>query len=304
MVGWMDRFEAMSMLVTVSETGSLSAAGRTLRVPLATLSRKITDLEALLGTKLLIRTTRKLTLTDAGILYVAAARRIVEQVEEAEREAAGEFTTPKGELVITAPILFGRLHVLPVVADFLALFPEINVRLMLADRNVDLIDAHVDMAVRIGNLPDSTMVATQVGLMRTVVCASPSIIGGRGAPRTPDDLLKLPCVTVDTPLPSPSWRFKMPKSGAMFEVPVVPRLSVTTTEAAAQAAILGVGATRLLHYQVAEAVKSAALRIVLVEFEPDPVPVNLLHISRGQMPLKMRRFLDYATLRLRDVLRS
>src|SRR5215470_7925695 len=132
----MDRFLAMSMLLTVTEKGSLSAAGRELQVPLATLSRRISDLERHLGTRLLIRTTRKLTLTDAGIAYVSAARRILEQVEEAEREAAGEFTAPKGELVLTAPIMFGRLHVLPVVADFLATFPEINIRLILVDRNV------------------------------------------------------------------------------------------------------------------------------------------------------------------------
>ncbi|HEY3653867.1 MAG TPA: LysR family transcriptional regulator [Steroidobacteraceae bacterium] len=295
----MDRFEAMSMLVTVTEMGSLSAAGRALKVPLATLSRKISDLETLLGTRLLIRTTRKLTLTDAGITYIAAARRILEQVEDAEQEAAGEFTAPKGELVITAPISFGRLHVLPVVADFLALFSEINVRLVLADRNVSLIDDHVDMAIRIGKLPDSSLVATQVGLMRTVVCASPALMNGRGVPRTPDDLLKLPCVTVDTPMPSPGWRFKAPGSGATLEITIVPRLSVTTTEAAAQAAIRSVGATRLLHYQVVEAVDAGALRIILDEFEPDPVPVNLVHASRGQMPLKMRRFLDFAAPRLR-----
>jgi DNA-binding transcriptional LysR family regulator len=298
----MDRYEAMSMLVTVSETGSLSAAGRALKVPLATLSRKISDLETLLGTKLLIRTTRKLTLTDTGITYVAAARRILEQVEDAEKEAAGEFTAPKGDLVLTAPLLFGRLHVLPVVADFLALFPEINVRLMLADRNVSLIDDHVDMAVRIGKLPDSSMVATQVGLMRTVVCASPALIDGRGVPQTPDDLLKLPCVTVDTPMPSPGWRFKAPGSAATLEIPVVPRLSVTTPEAAAQAAIRSVGVTRLLHYQIAEAVETGALRIILAAFEPDPVPVNLVHVSRGHMPVKMRRFLDFAAPRLRKAI--
>ena len=295
----MDRFEAMSMLVTVTETGSLSAAGRALKVPLATLSRKISDLETLLGTRLLIRTTRKLTLTDAGTVYVAAARRILEQVEDAEKMAAGEFTAPKGELVITAPIFFGRLHVLPVVADFLALFSEINVRLVLADRNVSLSDDHVDMAVRIGQLPDSSMVATQIGLIRSVVCASPALMDGRGVPRTPTDLLRLPCVTVDTPLPSPGWRFKMPGSGATLDLPIVPRLSVTTTEAAAQAAIRSVGVTRLLHYQVVEAVDAGALRIVLEEFEPDPAPVHLVHASRGQMPLKMRRFLDFAAPRLR-----
>ena len=148
----MDRLEAMSLLVAVAEKGSLSAAGRDLKVPLATLSRKISELETRLGARLLIRSTRKLTLTDAGVAYVASARRILDEVEEAERQAAGEFTVPKGELVVTAPLMFGRLHVLPVVTDFLAAFPEINIRLILSDRNVDLIGDHVDMAVRIGQL--------------------------------------------------------------------------------------------------------------------------------------------------------
>jgi DNA-binding transcriptional LysR family regulator len=295
----MDRLEAMSMLVAVTEKGSLSAAGRVLQVPLATLSRKISDLEALLGTRLLIRTTRKLTLTDAGIAYVAAARRILEQVEEAEREAAGEFTVPKGELVVTAPIMFGRLYVLPVVADFLATFPEINIRLILADRNVDLIDDHVDMAVRIGKLPDSSMVATQIGTMRTVTCASPALLAGRGMPQIPDDLVRFPCVTVDTPMPSPSWRFRDPRSGAALDVSVQPRLTVTTTEAAAQAAVRSVGVIRLLHYQVVEEVKRGGLQIVLEAYEPESAPVHLVHASRGQMPLKMRRFLDFAAPRLK-----
>jgi DNA-binding transcriptional LysR family regulator len=294
----MDRFEAMAMLLEVVEQGSLSAASRALRVPVPTLSRKITDLEALLGTRLLTRTTRKLTLTDAGISYVAAARRIVEQVNEAEREAAGEFTAPRGELVITAPLLFGRLHLLPVVTDFLALFPEINIRLLLADRNLHLVDDHVDMAVRIGVLPDSTMVATRIGSMRMVVCASPSLIARHGMPQTPRDLQELPCVTLDTPSPFAGWRFQR-AAGAMIEVPVVSRLSVTTAEAAAQAAIGSAGFTRLLHYQVVDAVEAGLLEIALAAFEPLPAPIHLVHAARGQMPLKMRRFIDFAAPRLK-----
>jgi len=296
-----DRFEAMSMLLTVTEKGSLSAAGRALRVPLATLSRKISDLETLLGTRLLIRTTRKLTLTDAGIAYISAARRILEQVEEAEREAAGEFTTPKGELVVTAPIMFGRLHVLPVVADFLATFPEINIRLILSDRNVDLVGDHVDMAVRIGTLPDSSMVATQIGVTRTVTCASPALLAGHGIPHKPDDLIRFPCVVVDTPMPSAGWRFQSPRSDTALEIPISPRLAVTTAEAAAQAAIRGVGVTRLLHYQVADPQGRGELQIILERYEPAPAPVHLVHASRKQMPLKMRRFLDFAAPRLRQV---
>jgi DNA-binding transcriptional LysR family regulator len=300
----MDRFEAMSLLLEVVEKGSLSAAGRALRVPVPTLSRKISDLEALLGTRLLVRTTRKLTLTDAGLAYVTAARRILDQVEEAEREAAGEFTAPKGELVVTAPILFGRLHVLPVIADFLALFPEINVRFVLADRNVHLVDDHVDMAVRIGKLPDSAMVATRIGSMRTVVCASPALLARLGEPRTPADLERFPCVTIDAPMPLAGWRFKAGGSAAGVEVSVASRLSVTTTEAAAQAAIRSVGLTRLLYYQVVEAVEAGSLRIVLTEFEPEPAPIHLVHAARGQLPLKMRSFLDFAAPRLRQALRA
>jgi DNA-binding transcriptional LysR family regulator len=298
----MDRFEAMSMLVTVTETGSFSAASRTLQVPLATLSRKISDLEALLSVRLLVRTTRRLALTDAGIAYVAAARRILEQVEDAEREAAGEFTTPKGELVITAPIMFGRLHVLPIVAEFLSTFPEIQVRLLLADRNLRLIDDDVDMAVRIGTLANSTMVATHVGSMRMVTCASPALLAGHGRPKTPRDLLEMPCVVFDSPTPSPGWRYHPPGSRTDVDISIRPRLSVTTAEAAAEAAIRSVGVARLLHYQVAEAVERGALTIILRSFEAEAAPVHLIHVSRGQMPLKMRRFLDFATPRLRKAL--
>lgn len=286
------------MLLAVVDHGSFSAASRAIRVPVATLSRKVSALEARLGARLLVRTTRKLTLTDAGLTYVASARRILEQVEDAEREAAGEFVAPKGELVVSAPILFGRLHVLPIVADFLAEFPDISIRLRLADRNVDLLDDHVDMAVRIGELPDSEIVATRVGSMRTVVCASPSLIERHGALRKPLDLLRVPCVALDAPMPSPGWRFGPGET----VIPVKPRLSVSTAEAVLEAAIRGVGATRLLFYQVVEAVEGGSLTILLEAFEPAPAPVHLLHAARGHMPLKLRRFLDFAAPRLRQAL--
>ena len=287
----MDRFEAMKTLVAVVDHRSLSAAGRSLRVPVTSISRRITDLEAQLGTRLLLRTTRRLTLTDAGIAYVAAARRIVGEVEDAEREVAGELQAPKGELLVTAPVLFGRLHVLPVVSEFLAQFAEINVRLLLQDRNLHLVDDGVDMAVRIGRLPDSTLVATRVGSMRTVVCASPRLIAAHGEPRVAEDLQRFPWVAVDTSMPIAAWK-----------VPVAPRLTVSTAEAAADAAVRGVGATRLLHYQVAEKVNCGALRIVLEDLEPEPLPIHLVHPDRGYMPLKLRRFIDFAGPRLRAVL--
>ncbi|OON38070.1 LysR family transcriptional regulator [Izhakiella australiensis] len=299
----MDRLEAMSMLIAVTEHGSLSAASRTLQVPLATLSRKISDLESLLGTRLLIRTTRKLTLTDAGVSYIEAARRILEQVTEAERQASGEFVAPKGELVITAPVMFGRLHVLPLVVDFLEQFPEISVRLLLSDRNVDLVNDHVDMAVRIGRLPDSSMIATSVGSMRTVTCASPGLIARYGQVNSPEDLASLPCITLEAPMPTYCWRYRHPQNNQPLEIAIQSRLTVTTTEVAVQAAIRGVGVARLLHYQVVDAVGRGELNMLLAQYEPEIVPVHLIHASRGQMPLKMRRFLDFAAPQLREQLR-
>ena len=297
-----DRFDTMALFLKVVEHGSFSAAGRTLRVPVPTLSRKISGLEAQLGARLLTRTTRKLMLTDAGATYAEAARRIIEQVEEAERQAAGEFVTPRGDLIVTAPIFFGRLHVLPVITEFLAAFPEINVRLILSDRNIDLIDDNVDMAVRIGALPDSAMIATLVGTMRIVTAASPALIERYGAPQTPADLRHFPAVTTDALLGSAPWRFRHPGAEAKTDVPMAPRLSVSTTEAAAEAAIRHVGAVRLFHYQVAAAVSRGQLHLMLEEFEPPPVPINLIHVARRQMPLKMRCFIDFAGPRLRQAL--
>lgn len=296
----MDRFEAMTMFVKVAEQGSFSAAARALNVPLPTLSRKISDLETLLGARLLIRTTRKLTLTDTGEVYLSATRRILDQVNEAEREASGEFSKPKGELIVTAPIMFGRVHVLPVVAGFLAAFPEINIRLVLSDSNLDLIDKQVDIALRIGNLPDSSMIATKVGSIRTVTCASPSLLAKLGTPEHPSELCQWPAVVLNNAaMPEFSWRFCEKGSSVFIDTVISPRLAVTTSESAVQAAEQDVGATRSLHYQVIDALDSGTLHIILDEYE-DTVPVHLIHTSIGQMPLKVRCFLDFAAPMLRE----
>ncbi|MEQ9607181.1 MAG: LysR family transcriptional regulator, partial [Kiloniellaceae bacterium] len=203
----MDRLDAMETLLAVVEAGSLSAASRKLGTPLPTVSRRLSDLEAHLKTRLLVRSTRRLALTDAGEAYVAAARRIVEEVREAEQTAAGEYSAPRGELVVTAPVVFGRLHVLPIVSEFLALYPEIDLRLFLSDRNAHLVDDHIDMAVRIGALPDSALVATKVGAVRLVVCGSPGFFAAHGTPGRPADLAALPCVTFSALGATTSWDF-------------------------------------------------------------------------------------------------
>ncbi|MFL6628789.1 MAG: LysR family transcriptional regulator [Vitreoscilla sp.] len=297
----MDRLEAMAMLVSSVEEGSLSAAARKLRIPVATLTRNVNDLEATVGTKLLVRTTRKLLLTDAGADYVAAARRILEQVDEQERRAAGEFTNPRGELVVTTPVQVARLRVLPVINQFLTQFPEIRIQLLQSDRNIDLVDSHADVAIRIGRLRDSSLVATRLGMLRAVVVASPQLLKKHGVPHSPEDLHAFPRVVFNSPLLSP-WRFRHPDANEIHTVSDTPRLLVSSPDAAADAAIDGVGATLLLEHDVAEAVRARKLRLILQEFEVDPIPVHLVHLSRDMMPVKLRRFIDFAAPRLRKAL--
>ncbi|MFC1457795.1 LysR family transcriptional regulator [Microvirga arabica] len=295
----MDRLEAMSILVAVVEAGSFTGASRRLKIPLPTVSRKLAELEEHIGTRLLTRSTRRLTLTDAGATYVAACKRILDEIGEAERAAAGEHLVPKGELVITAPIVFGRLHVVPVVSEFLETYPDITIRMLLSDRNVHLLEDHVDVALRIGTLPDSSMVATRVGTVRQVVCGSPDYFARNGIPPKPADLADMACVTFDVLGSRTTWTFTGGAKGRNHTVAVRSRLSVNTAGAALAAATLSVGVTRVLSYQAASAVQDGLLRIVLEAFEPEPLPVYLLHGTQGPLPLKMRSFLDFAVPRLR-----
>jgi DNA-binding transcriptional LysR family regulator len=293
----MDRLESMSILVAAVEAGSLSAAGRRLGTPLATVSRKVSELEAHLKTRLLNRSSRKLTLTDAGRSYLEACKRILEDVGEAERAASGEYSAPKGDLIITAPIVFGRLHVLPVAMEFLKAYPEIDIRIVLADHVVNLLEDHVDLAVRIGELPDSSLVATRIGAIRRVVCGSPAYFAERGTPQSPGELGAHDCITFEG-LSSPHvWGFTTAKSDA--SVPIRSRLVVNTAEAAVDAAIAGVGITRVLSYQIANAIQAGALAAVLEEFEPVPAPVSLVYAGQRRLPLKLRAFLDFAAPRLK-----
>jgi DNA-binding transcriptional LysR family regulator len=314
----MDRLEAMSILLTAVEAGSLSAAGRRLGMPLATVSRKVSDLEAHLRTRLLNRTSRRLTLTDAGRSYVEACKRILEEVIEAERAAAGEYSAPKGDLIVTAPVVFGRLHVLPVITAFLTAYRDINVRLVLADRIVSLLEDHIDLAVRIGPLSDSGLVATRVGAIRRVVCGSPAYFAARGMPQRPADLGAHDCITSER---SPdAWRFPAGKSSvskssvskssvskssvskSSVSVAIRSRLVVNSAEAAIDAAVAGLGITRVLSYQVVSAIRAGSLAVALQDFEPAPWPVSLVYAGNGRLlPLKLRVFLDFAAPRLKAV---
>jgi DNA-binding transcriptional LysR family regulator len=293
----MDRLESMSTLVAVAEAGSLSAASRRLGMPLATVSRKVSELETHLRTRLLNRTSRRITLTDAGRDYIAACRRILESIGEAERAATGEYSAPCGDLVVTAPIVFGRLHVLPVAVAFLAAFPEIDLRLVLADRVINLHEDEIDVAVRIGELPDSSLIAMRLGAVRRVVCASPAYLTARGTPKKPADLGSHDCITFAGVTSAVEWKFTTGRS--TVSVAVHSRLVVNTAEAAIDAAVAGLGVTRVLSYQAAAALKAGTLKLALRTFEPPPSPVSLVHAGRELLPLKVRAFLDFAAPRLR-----
>jgi DNA-binding transcriptional LysR family regulator len=293
----MDRIDAMSTLLAAVEGGSLSAASRKLGMPLATVSRKVSDLEAHLRTKLVNRTSRRLTLTEAGHSYVAGCKRILEDIEEIERAAAGEYASPRGDLVITAPIVFGRLHVLPVAVEFLKAYPDIDIRIVLADRVVNLHEDAVDMAVRIGALPDSALIATRVGAIRQVLCGSPDYFARKGTPQRPEDLHGHDCVTFEGLMSPTGWKFVV--DGSVVPVAVHSRLVVNTAEAAIDAAITSVGVTRVLSYQVAGALQAGKLVLTLEAFEPAPWPVSLVYAGQGLLPLKVRAFLDFAAPRLK-----
>ncbi|AZO78632.1 MULTISPECIES: LysR family transcriptional regulator [unclassified Bosea (in: a-proteobacteria)] len=296
----MDRLDAMAVLLAVVEAGSLSAAARKLRMPLATVSRRIAELEAHLRAKLMLRTRRGTELTEAGQAYLQASRRILEQVEEAERIAAGEYSAPRGELRVTAPTLFGQRHVLPIALAFLERNPEIALKLHLEDRQIDLVDEHIDVAVRIGHLDGGGLIAAKVGEVRRVICASPAYLTRRGRPRTPEDIENHDGISFRGFSVTPEWRYRgdNPELG---EEPQA-RLSVNSTVAAIDAALAGFGLVRVLSYQVEEELRQGALEAVLEEFAPAPLPVSLAYAGGGLRSLKVRAFLDWMAPRLRSQL--
>ena len=293
----MDRFDAMATLVAAVDGGSLSAASRALGMPLATVSRKVSELEGHLRTQLVIRTSRKLVLTEAGLAYVAASRRILDQIEDAERTASGEYRAPRGHLTITAPVVFGRLHVEPVLLEFLKAYPDISARLALADQIVNLVDDQVDVAIRIGRLPDSSMIATRLGSVGWVTCASPHYLEARGTPQTPAELDQHDCIMFEGIYSNNIWSFGRGKQ--TMARPIRPRFAVNTADAAIVAATAAAGITHVLSYQIADAVATGALRLILRPFEPEILPVHIVYAGQSQMPLKLRAFLDFAAPRLK-----
>lgn len=292
-----DRFQAMRAFTAVADDGGFAAAARRLSLSPPAVTRLIAGLEERLGVRLLHRTTRMVRLTEAGTRFLADCRRIIDEIEEAEASVAGSHGAPRGQIAVTAPILFGTRFVSPIVLEFLRRYPEMSVRTMLADRIVDLIDEGFDIAVRIAHLPDSSLSAIRVGSVRRVVCAAPRYLETNGVPRTPADLTRFEAITFSPSGATDDWRFE--SDAGTYSVRPPSRLSVNTAEVAIAAAVTGRGLTRVLSYQIASELKAGRLRIVLAEHEPPPLPIHLVHREGRRAAAKVRAFVDFAVARLR-----
>lgn len=292
----MDRFHEMQVFLAVAEEQGFAAAARRLNTSPPSVTRAIAGMEQRIGTQLLSRTTRSLHLTEAGQRYLEDCRRIFAELDEAEEAAAGSFSRPGGQLTVTAPVLFGELFVAPLLGDYLDRFPLVNINALLVDRVVNLLDEGVDVAVRIGHLHEPGQQAIKVGEVRRVVCAAPSYLAREGRPQHPGQLRDARIVTSSSSQLVSEWRFV--DGGQALTVPIAPRLVVTANNAAINLARLGWGITRVLSYQVATAVAAAELEIILEDYEPAPLPINVVFQRSGRVPAKVNTFVDFLTQRL------
>jgi DNA-binding transcriptional LysR family regulator len=293
----MDRIDALAVFVAVAEHRGFATAARRLGRSPAAVTRAVGELEARLGVRLLNRTTRAVSITEAGERFLAGARRVLADLDEIERAAAGEGRAPRGELRLTAPILFGRLHVTPIVTEFLARFPDVSVALTLLDRPVDLVEEGLDAAVRIGALAESSAVASRVGAVRRIVVAAPDYLARHGTPHTPADLGAHAIIAFSAISGVERWVFG--DEAGETNVAVKPRLVVTTAEAAVDTARTGFGITRVLSYQAADDIARGSLLRLLPAYEGDDIPIHLVHPGGRHPPPKLRAFLDFTTPRLR-----
>ena len=283
----------MQAFVAVADLQGFAPAARKLRLSPSAVTRLIAALEERLGARLLQRTTRSVTLTDAGSRYLERARRILADLAEAEEAVEGERTRPAGRLVISAPVGFGRLHVSPMVTAYLKRYPDVGADLRLSDRMINLVEEGVDLAVRIGHLPDSTLVARHVGEMRRIVVASKEYLNARGEPKRPSDISAHDTIQFGAMSAAPDWRFV--EEGQEVRVSASPRFLSNSADAAIQYAEAGGGLTRVLAYQAAAALKAGRLRIVLAKFEQPPLPIHIVYPTSRLLSAKVRTFIDLVT---------
>ncbi|RON38795.1 LysR family transcriptional regulator [Pseudomonas frederiksbergensis] len=294
----MDRFQEMQVFAAVAQEQSFSAAARRLGMSAASVTRAVAALEKRIGTLLLTRTTRSVHLSEAGQRYLEDCRRILAEVQEAEDSAAGSHAQPRGQLTITAPVLFGDLFVTPLMVSYLNQFPEVTINGLLVDRVVSMVEEGIDVAVRIGELPDSNQHAIRVGEVRRVICASPAYLNAHGRPRHPEALAGAPVVATSSIGQLRTWPFL--DKGQPISVRPEPRLVVTANQAAINAACLGLGFTRVLSYQVASKLAAGELEIVLADFELPPLPIHVVYQGGRKAPARIRSFVDFMVKALRE----
>lgn len=294
----MDRLHLMNVFMAVAEEQGFAAAARRLRLSPPAVTRAVAALEEQLGVKLLNRTTRHVRTTEAGQQYLEDIRHILAELEAADEALAGINAEPRGKLVVTAPVLFGRMYVMPGIIECLQRYPETEVFAMFLDRVVNLLDEGVDVAVRIGELPDSSMRALKVGTIRRVVCASPQYLQHHGVPQTPQELREHTIVASSAGNSADHWRFKTATGTRALQIR--PRLMVTTNDAAIEAATQAVGITRLLSYQISPELRANKLQIILEEYEPTPWPIHIVHREGRYASVKVRAFIDLMAERLRS----
>ncbi|MCZ6829155.1 MAG: LysR family transcriptional regulator [Gammaproteobacteria bacterium] len=293
----MDRLHAMSAFVAVAEAEGFAAAARRLNISPPAVTRAVAALEEQLGVKLLNRTTRYVRVTEAGQRYLEDARRILSEIEAADEAAAGINAAPRGLLAVTAPVLFGRMFVMPGIVKYLEQYPDTEVNAVFLDRVVNLLEEGLDVGVRIGELPDSSMRALRVGSVRLILCGSPLYIQQRGLPQRPEDLLGHSAILSSAGSHAVDWRFETGSGSRPLRIK--PRLTVTSNDAAIAAAVQGFGITRLLSYQVAPQLASGELQIVLENHEPPPRPVHIVHREGPHASAKVRAFVDLMAENLR-----
>lgn len=293
----MDRIEEMTVFVAVAELGGFAAASRRLKLSAPTITRAVAALEAQVGAELFVRTTRFVRLTESGERYLQDCRRILHELEEAEAQAAGAHLAPQGTLVVAAPIVFGQRLLLPLLVEFLQQHPAVSARAMLVDRPVQLSEEGIDCAFRMGELPDSALVATPLGHIRRIVCASPDYLAAHGQPQQPQEVVDHALVVSAADGRSDRWRFV--DGDREIDVEIEPRLVVSTNEAAISAALGGWGLTRVMSYQVNAELQRGELQRVLQAWEAKPLPVWLVNAEGRRAAAKLRSFIAFAVARLR-----
>lgn len=291
-----DRVQAMTVFTKVVEAGGFAGAARQLGMSAPSVTRVIAGLEEALGTRLIQRTTRSMKLTETGERYLEDCRRILAELQQAEAAAAGSYAAPVGTLTVSAPVLFGRMHIMPILIAFLERHPKVTGKALFVDRMTNLVEEGIDVAVRIGHLVDAGYAATRVGSVRRVVCAAPEYLRQNGIPEAPADLMKHRVIGATAAWSNREWRFGGTGDGSAR---VNPALYCNTNDAAITAAVAGFGLTRVPSYQVAEEVRSGALRLVLQDFEEAPLPIHVVHAERRHASAKVRSFVDLCVKRLR-----